>query len=77
MPPLSEPRVTMGQISRMFEHYRHPEWLTDFSMLRQRRILPSYQQSDGLSCRSTPRRRLALARTPRCGSVDRSQELLG
>ena len=30
IPPLSEPRVTMAQISRMFEHYRHPEWPTDF-----------------------------------------------
>jgi len=30
IPPLSLSRVTPEQIARMFEHYRHPEWLTDF-----------------------------------------------
>jgi ADP-ribose pyrophosphatase YjhB (NUDIX family) len=30
IPPLSLPRVTPAQIVRFFEHYRHPEWPTDF-----------------------------------------------
>jgi len=30
IPPLSLPRVTPTQIERFFEHYRHPEWQTDF-----------------------------------------------
>jgi ADP-ribose pyrophosphatase YjhB (NUDIX family) len=30
LPSLSTPRVTEGQIRRMFEHYRNPEWPTDF-----------------------------------------------
>lgn len=30
IPPLSSSRVTPGQIARLFEHYRHPEWPTDF-----------------------------------------------
>ena len=30
LPSLSTPRVTEGQIHRMFEHYSHPEWPTDF-----------------------------------------------
>lgn len=30
IPDLSLPRVTPTQISRFFEHYRHPEWPTDF-----------------------------------------------
>ena len=30
IPPLSLPRVTPAQIARFFEHYRHPEWPTDF-----------------------------------------------
>jgi len=30
LPSLSTPRVTEGQILRMFEHHRHPEWSTDF-----------------------------------------------
>jgi ADP-ribose pyrophosphatase YjhB (NUDIX family) len=30
IPPLSLPRVTPAQIARFFEHYRHPEWATDF-----------------------------------------------
>lgn len=30
IPPLSSPRVTPGQISRLFEHMRHPEWPADF-----------------------------------------------
>jgi ADP-ribose pyrophosphatase YjhB (NUDIX family) len=30
IPPLSISRVTPGQIARLFEHYRHPEWPTDF-----------------------------------------------
>ena len=30
LPPLSTGRVTAGQIRRMFEHRRHPEWPTDF-----------------------------------------------
>lgn len=30
IPPLSISRVTPAQISRMFEHYRHPEWPTEF-----------------------------------------------
>ena len=30
LPPLSVSRVTTGQISRMFDHYRHPDWPTDF-----------------------------------------------
>lgn len=30
LPPLSLPRVLPEQIARMFEHYRHPEWPTDF-----------------------------------------------
>jgi ADP-ribose pyrophosphatase YjhB (NUDIX family) len=29
VPPLSEGRVTPGEIRRMFEHLRHPEWPTD------------------------------------------------
>jgi ADP-ribose pyrophosphatase YjhB (NUDIX family) len=30
IPPLSLPRVTLTQIERFFEHYRHPTWPTDF-----------------------------------------------
>jgi ADP-ribose pyrophosphatase YjhB (NUDIX family) len=30
MPELSIPRVTPTQITRLFEHRRHPEWPTDF-----------------------------------------------
>jgi ADP-ribose pyrophosphatase YjhB (NUDIX family) len=30
LPPLSLSRVTPAQIARLFEHYRHPEWPTDF-----------------------------------------------
>ena len=30
IPPLSIMRVTNEEISRMFEHYRHPDWPTDF-----------------------------------------------
>ena len=30
IPPLSLPRVTPAQIARFFEHYRHPDWATDF-----------------------------------------------
>lgn len=30
LPELSVGRVTPGQIARMFAHYRHPEWPTDF-----------------------------------------------
>ncbi|MDO9348593.1 MAG: NUDIX domain-containing protein, partial [Anaerolineales bacterium] len=30
IPELSLARVTPLQITRMFEHYRHPEWPTDF-----------------------------------------------
>jgi len=30
IPSLSLPRVTPAQIARFFEHYRHPEWPTDF-----------------------------------------------
>jgi ADP-ribose pyrophosphatase YjhB (NUDIX family) len=30
IPELSLARVTPSQIARMFEHYRHPEWPTDF-----------------------------------------------
>ena len=30
IPDLSLPRVTPVQIARFFEHYRHPEWPTDF-----------------------------------------------
>lgn len=30
IPPLSLPRTTPAQIARFFEHYRHPEWATDF-----------------------------------------------
>jgi ADP-ribose pyrophosphatase YjhB (NUDIX family) len=30
LPPLSVSRVTAGQIRRMFEHLRHPDWPTDF-----------------------------------------------
>jgi ADP-ribose pyrophosphatase YjhB (NUDIX family) len=30
LPPLSLGRVTPAQIARLFEHYRHPEWPTDF-----------------------------------------------
>ena len=29
IPPLSEGRVTRGQVARMFEHLRHPDWPTD------------------------------------------------
>ncbi|MEK8020909.1 MAG: hypothetical protein VSS75_028900, partial [Candidatus Parabeggiatoa sp.] len=27
---LSLPRVTPAQITQLFEHYRHPEWPTDY-----------------------------------------------
>lgn len=30
IPPLSLTRVTPAQIDRMFEHYRNPDWPTDF-----------------------------------------------
>jgi ADP-ribose pyrophosphatase YjhB (NUDIX family) len=30
IPPLSLTRTTMEEVSRMFEHYRHPDWPTDF-----------------------------------------------
>ena len=30
MPELSVSRVTSGQISRFFDHHRHPDWPTDF-----------------------------------------------
>jgi ADP-ribose pyrophosphatase YjhB (NUDIX family) len=30
IPELSMTRVTPGQIRRVFEHYRHPDWPTDF-----------------------------------------------
>ena len=30
LPPLSVSRVTERQLRRMFEHYRHPDWPTDF-----------------------------------------------
>jgi len=30
IPPLSLPRVTPAQVARFFEHYRHPDWATDF-----------------------------------------------
>ncbi|MBE7552763.1 MAG: NUDIX hydrolase [Anaerolineales bacterium] len=30
IPELSISRVTPGQITRLFEHYRHPDWPTDF-----------------------------------------------
>ena len=30
LPPLSLPRVLPEQIARVFAHYRHPEWPTDF-----------------------------------------------
>ena len=30
IPPLSLTRVTPGEIARLFEHYEHPEWPTDF-----------------------------------------------
>lgn len=30
VPPLSLTRVLPSQIDRMFEHYRHPEWATEF-----------------------------------------------
>lgn len=30
IPPLSTGRVTAGQIARMFEHRRHPDWPADF-----------------------------------------------
>jgi len=30
LPPLSLSRVTAAQIHRFFEHYRHPDWPTDF-----------------------------------------------
>lgn len=30
LPPLSTMRVNQAQIKRMFEHYRHPAWPTDF-----------------------------------------------
>ncbi len=30
LPPLSLSRVTPGQIRRLFEHLRHPEWPADF-----------------------------------------------
>jgi len=30
LPDLSLLRVTLPQIARLFEHYRHPEWPTDF-----------------------------------------------
>jgi hypothetical protein len=30
LPELSVSRVTAGQIHRFFEHYRNPDWPTDF-----------------------------------------------
>jgi len=30
LPPLSLGHVTPGQIARLFEHYRHPDWPADF-----------------------------------------------
>lgn len=30
LPELSVTRVTAGQIARLFEHHRHPDWPTDF-----------------------------------------------
>lgn len=30
IPPLSLSRTAPAQIARFFEHYRHPEWATDF-----------------------------------------------
>ena len=30
LPPLSTTRVTAAQIHRFFEHFRHPDWPTDF-----------------------------------------------
>jgi len=30
LPPLSVSRVTERQLRRMFDHYRHPDWPTDF-----------------------------------------------
>ena len=30
IPPLSIARTTPEVLSRIFEHYRHPEWQTDF-----------------------------------------------
>ncbi len=30
LPELSVTRVTASQIARLFEHYRHPNWPTDF-----------------------------------------------
>ncbi len=30
LPELSISRVTPGEIARLFEHYRHPDWPTDF-----------------------------------------------
>lgn len=30
LPPLSTSRVTAAQIHRFFEHFRHPQWPTDF-----------------------------------------------
>ena len=30
IPPLSVARVTVAQIARFFEHFRHPDWPTDF-----------------------------------------------
>lgn len=30
IPELSQTRVMPAQISRLFEHYRHPDWATDF-----------------------------------------------
>jgi Hydrolase of X-linked nucleoside diphosphate N terminal len=30
LPELSTARVTPAQIARLFEHYRHPDWPTDF-----------------------------------------------
>jgi ADP-ribose pyrophosphatase YjhB (NUDIX family) len=30
LPELSVGRVTPAQIHRLFEHYRHPDWPTDF-----------------------------------------------
>ena len=30
LPELSLTRVMPAQIARLFAHYRHPDWLTDF-----------------------------------------------
>jgi Hydrolase of X-linked nucleoside diphosphate N terminal len=30
LPELSTARVTPAQMARLFEHYRHPDWPTDF-----------------------------------------------